>query len=201
MDDWSIEPLVLSRDLEDVLALEALCFTNPTTRDMLTWEAERSDVTHAFVLRPPGYAGGGQVEAQVDGQPDGPNAGRVEGQADGPPAMVAYCSVWLIFEELHINTLAVHPAWRRQGLAVRLLRYVLTDAVARGADKATLEVRRSNIAAQRLYERFGFATTAVRTNYYRDPIEDALILWRHQLSRWSADEPPSPSGRETPGVA
>lgn len=176
MDDWSIAPLELSRDLEDVLALEALCFTNPTTRDMLTWEAERSDVTHGFVLRPP------------------------TGQAGAPP-IVGYCSVWLIFEELHINTLAVHPEWRRQGLAVRMLRHILADAVARGADKATLEVRRSNVAAQRLYERFGFATTAVRTNYYRDPIEDALILWRYHLSRWSIDEPPAPSGRETPGVA
>lgn len=177
-DNWPIEPLDLARDLEDVLALEGLCFTNPTTRDMLVWEAERSDVSHGFVLRPSASA-----------------------RAAGAPAIVAYCSIWLIFEELHINTLAVHPEWRRQGLAVRLLMHVFAAAVARGAEKATLEVRRSNVAAQRLYERFGFATTAVRPNYYRDPVEDALILWRYHLGRALTDEAPPGEGRETPGVA
>jgi ribosomal-protein-alanine N-acetyltransferase len=157
---WVIESMRLDRDLEDVLALEHLCFTNPTTRDMLTWEAERSDVTRAYVLRPPASAADGQEQ----------------------PAILAYCSVWLIFEELHINTLAVHPEWRRHGIASRLLRHVLADAVGQGATKATLEVRRSNEAARQLYERFGFETTAVRTSYYRDPVEDALILWRHDLA-------------------
>src|SRR5262249_18341482 len=143
--------------------------TNPTTRDMLTWEAERSDVTHAYVLGP----SPARIEAaRRDGQPV-------------PPRIVGYCSVWLIFEELHINTLAIHPDWRRSGLASHLIRHVLGEAVRQGAEKATLEVRRSNLAAQRLYERFGFETTAVRTNYYRDPVEDALILWRLNLSRFA----------------
>lgn len=158
---WVIEAMRLDRDLEDVLALEGLCFTNPTTRDMLTWEAERSDVTRSYVLRLP--------SSQQQAAPQ-------------QPAIIAYCSVWLIFEELHINTLAVHPDWRRHGIASHLLRYVLADAVRQGATKATLEVRRSNEAARQLYERFGFETTAVRANYYRDPIEDALILWRHDLA-------------------
>jgi ribosomal-protein-alanine N-acetyltransferase len=165
---WIIESMHLDRDLEDVLALEALCFTNPTTRDMLKWEAERSDVTRAYVLRP------------------------LREEPAPAPAILAYCSVWLIFEELHINTLAVHPDWRRNGLASTLLRHVLADAVQQGADKATLEVRRSNEAARQLYERFGFETTAVRTNYYRDPVEDALILWRHHLASAIESARPEP---------
>jgi ribosomal-protein-alanine N-acetyltransferase len=55
---------------------------------------------------------------------------------------------------------------------------VLSDGAARGAHRATLEVRRSNQAALRLYEKFGFAVTAVRRNYYSHPEEDALVLWR-----------------------
>lgn len=91
---------------------------------------------------------------------------------------VAYCSAWLLPGELHINNLAVLPEHRRQGLARRLLDAVLAAAEAEGASTATLEVRRSNRAALSLYESLDFRTTAVRPDYYRDPVEDALILWR-----------------------
>jgi [ribosomal protein S18]-alanine N-acetyltransferase len=158
--EWIIEPLQLERDLDDVIALEAICFTNPTTREMLRHEVESSDVLHAYVMREATSASAGEL-------------------ARG--AVVAYCSVWIIFDELHINTLAVHPDRRRQGLASLLLTHVLDDAVRRGAEKATLEVRRSNEGALRLYERFGFEVGGVRKEYYRQPVEDALILWRPRL--------------------
>jgi ribosomal-protein-alanine N-acetyltransferase len=93
-----------------------------------------------------------------------------------PP--VAYCSAWLLPGELHINNLAVTPAWRRQGLARQLLRAVLAAAEAEGASRATLEVRRSNLPAIRLYEGLGFRAAAVRPDYYLEPVEDALVLWR-----------------------
>jgi ribosomal-protein-alanine N-acetyltransferase len=98
----------------------------------------------------------------------------------GPPGdpPVAYCSAWLLPGELHINNLAVVPAWRRQGLARQLLRAVLGAAEAEGTSRATLEVRRSNLAAIRLYEGLGFTATAVRPDYYLEPVEDALVLWR-----------------------
>ena len=94
--------------------------------------------------------------------------------------------MWIIFDELHINTLAVHPELRRQGLASLLLTHVIEAAVRRGADKATLEVRRSNEGALKLYERFGFEVGGVRKEYYRQPVEDALILWRTGLRSPSA---------------
>jgi ribosomal-protein-alanine N-acetyltransferase len=100
----------------------------------------------------------------------------VLGPPGGPP--VAYCSAWLLPGELHINNLAVVPAWRRQGLARQLLRAVLAAAEAEGASRATLEVRRSNLAAVRLYGGLGFKATAVRPDYYLEPVEDALVLWR-----------------------
>ena len=95
-------------------------------------------------------------------------------------AVVAYCSGWVIFDELHVNNLAVDPAWRRRGVASALLTFVLQDAAAEGANSATLEVRRSNEPARRLYERFGFAFAGVRAAYYREPVEDALVLWRNR---------------------
>jgi [ribosomal protein S18]-alanine N-acetyltransferase len=97
--------------------------------------------------------------------------------------VVAYCAGWVIFDELHINNLAVDPAWRRRGVASELLRFVLEEAAGEGATRATLEVRRSNEAARQLYERFGFSFAGVRTAYYREPVEDALVLWRNGPAR------------------
>lgn len=96
--------------------------------------------------------------------------------------VAGYCACWVILDELHINSLAIDPARRRQGLASALLRAVIRDAVAAGATQATLEVRRSNTAALALYERLGFAVEGVRADYYQQPREDALILWCRALA-------------------
>jgi len=65
---------------------------------------------------------------------------------------------------------------------------VLTEVAGEGVQCATLEVRRSNLAAQRLYERLGFAIAGQRRNYYSHPEEDALILWRRGADRQAAAE-------------
>jgi ribosomal-protein-alanine N-acetyltransferase len=89
--------------------------------------------------------------------------------------IVGFCACWVIEDEVHVNTLAVDPPLRRQGIATALL-----DAVLRltGARRATLEVRQSNAAAIRLYEKLGFRIAAVRPRYYGEPEEDGLVLWR-----------------------
>lgn len=101
-------------------------------------------------------------------------------RADG--VLIGFCACWVILDELHINSLAVDPAWRRQGMARRLVGEVVRDAAAAGATQATLEVRRSNTAALALYERLGFACEGVRKDYYQSPREDALVLWRRSLA-------------------
>jgi ribosomal-protein-alanine N-acetyltransferase len=67
------------------------------------------------------------------------------------------------------------------GIASALLRRVLAEGAKMGARRATLEVRRSNDIARRLYERFGFSVAGVRRGYYSQPTEDALVLWRESL--------------------
>lgn len=96
--------------------------------------------------------------------------------------LLAYCACWVIADELHINSLAVSPDVRRQGRARRLLRDVFRDVVSEGVSAATLEVRRSNLAARGLYEGLGFRVEAVRADYYVAPREDALILWHRRLA-------------------
>ena len=97
-------------------------------------------------------------------------------------ALVGFCACWVILDELHINSVAVGDAWRRRGLASRLLRDVCRDAVSAGATQATLEVRRSNTAAIALYDRLGFTCEGVRKDYYQAPREDALVLWCRKLA-------------------
>jgi ribosomal-protein-alanine N-acetyltransferase len=96
--------------------------------------------------------------------------------------VVAFCACWVVFDELHINSFAVAPDWRRRGLATRLLQEVFRDARADGATAATLEVRSSNVAARALYEKLGFVVEGVRRDYYQAPREDALILWNRRLA-------------------
>jgi len=95
--------------------------------------------------------------------------------------VTAFCSCWIVCDELHINTLAVDPEFRRQGLATVMMRQLLTLAEREGACRAMLEVRRSNTPAIRLYESLGFQVSDVRKAYYTHPEEDALILTRQTL--------------------
>lgn len=92
------------------------------------------------------------------------------------PAVAGYIGFWLIVDEAHISTLAVHPDWRGRGVGRLLLRCALNLAVASGARLATLEVRHSNLAAIQLYHEFGFNVVGRRPRYYKDNNEDALLM-------------------------
>ena len=95
--------------------------------------------------------------------------------------VVGYAGVWLMVDEAHITTFAVHPSWRRRRVGERLLLSVIDVAVARGAREATLEVRLSNMPARRLYEKYGFRPVGIRPRYYSDNGEDALIMTTEAL--------------------
>jgi ribosomal-protein-alanine N-acetyltransferase len=151
MVTWRIEPLATTQQIDEVLSIEEASFTNPWTREMYLADLANRGVSFCFL-------------AQDD-----------EGRA------VGFCSVWRVADEVHINNLAVKPEFRRMGVATALLNYALREAARRGARRATLEVRRSNDAARRLYERFGFAVAGIRRGYYTNPVEDALVLWRESL--------------------
>lgn len=96
--------------------------------------------------------------------------------------VVGYGGFWHIFDEAHISNIAIDPQYRSQGLGKLLLLHLLEEASARGATKATLEVRRTNVAAQGMYLRFGFKIVSVRKNYYVDEHEDALIMWNDDIA-------------------
>lgn len=90
-------------------------------------------------------------------------------------SIVAYAGLLIVEDDAHITTVAVDPQARQKRIGTHLMINLVDRALAIGAKHLTLEVRVSNSAARRLYERFGFAPVGVRKDYYRD--EDALVMW------------------------
>ena len=97
-------------------------------------------------------------------------------------AVVGFAGLWLMVDEAHITTFAVHPDWRRQGIGRRLLDALVVQAADLGAARLTLEVRVSNTAAQALYQGHGFTVAGRRTGYYTDDGEDAFVMTTPPLS-------------------
>ena len=103
----------------------------------------------------------------------------------GEVASVAVLIYWLVLDEAHIATLAVHPGLRRQGLGRSILRQALEEAASEGAKTAYLEVRESNQAAIDLYQSFGFEIVGHRPRYYIT--EDAVLMTLQSLEHGLID--------------
>jgi ribosomal-protein-alanine N-acetyltransferase len=151
-----IEPATLA-DLNAIVRIEEACFSAPWTRKML--EAELSGNQFSCFL----------VAKQADESTD--------------PRLVGYVNFWVVFEELRIMNLAVVPSVRRHGIGRRLAARALEVGCDRSASKALLEVRASNHAARRLYSELGFEEVSVRSRYYTNPIEDAVLMESAPLRR------------------
>jgi ribosomal-protein-alanine N-acetyltransferase len=95
--------------------------------------------------------------------------------------VAGYGGLMTVAEDGHITTIAVDPTLRRRGLGKRILLQLVDQAMARGVQQLTLEVRNSNRQAQELYRRFGFAPAGIRRGYYVDNREDALVMWAHDV--------------------
>ena len=142
------------KEVEPISGLEALCFPNPWTYDMLYSDICENKITE-YVLcskgeRPVGYGG-----------------------------------MWLICDEAHITNICTHPKYRKKGIGSGILEWLMKKAVEMGAERMTLEVRVSNVAAMHLYESHGFHIYGKRNGYYSDNGEDAYILWCDDLKSFS----------------
>lgn len=142
----SIRPMTVA-DLDAVMPIEEASYPTPWKRSMFESDLRGNPFARFFVA----------------GDPD---QGRV----------IGYVCFWKVFSELHLMNLSVHSDWRRSGIGEELGRWTLSWARENGISLITLEVRASNEAAKRLYEKLGFKIVAVRHNYYREPHEDALIM-------------------------
>ena len=95
--------------------------------------------------------------------------------------IVGYAGLLFSLSDGHVTTIAVDPDRQGAQIGTRLLLVLLREAIGRGATAITLEVRASNDAANALYRHFGFVPVGTRKGYYRNPQEDALVLWAHEV--------------------
>ncbi len=94
--------------------------------------------------------------------------------------VIGYCGFWLVAGEAQVTRVAVNEELRGQGFGTRLTAALINKAWELGAEAITLEVRESNLAAQRAYLTCGFASEGIRPNYYEDNHENAVIMWLYK---------------------
>lgn len=92
--------------------------------------------------------------------------------------IAGFAGIMVIVDEAELLNIAVHPGYRRRGIGKLLLEQMIQEAVRHGARRMLLEVRRSNCSAIDLYTRFQFTAFSERRNYYKNPVEDAIIMER-----------------------
>ena len=98
----------------------------------------------------------------------------ITAKVDG--VVAGYITYSVIIDEVQIANVAVHPDFRRKGIAEKLLRFLIDVAKESNMFVITLEVRNSNIPAIKLYEKCDFSNVGVRKNYYKNPTEDAILM-------------------------
>ncbi|GAB4411277.1 MAG: ribosomal protein S18-alanine N-acetyltransferase [Anaerolineales bacterium] len=155
------------QDIPEVLEIERVCFSMPWSAHAYRYEIEENTLSWYVVARPaPRQAERGLLDKILNL--------RSAGQPRTP--IIGYGGFWMMVDEAHISTLAVAPPHRRRGVGELLLLTMIEEAQRRGAAVVTLEVRVSNLPAQRLYEKYGFTVQGRRVRYYSDNGEDAYIM-------------------------
>lgn len=146
---WPIQ-LATLENLDELVTLEEACFSVPWSRRSFEAELEGNQFSRVLMILHPDT--GLKIKA------------------------IGYICAWIIFEEIRFLNVAVHPEFRRQGLAKRLIGEALRLGRESGCCRGMLEVRATNTAAKNLYEDFQFRAYSTRKSYYTNPTEDAILM-------------------------
>lgn len=93
--------------------------------------------------------------------------------------VIGYAGMWHVVTEGHITNIAVDSLYRNKGIGDMLLNQLTKIAIEKEMIGITLEVRMSNVPAQKLYFKHGYKVEGFRKNYYADTKEDAIIMWKY----------------------
>ena len=167
----SVEPLpfVVRRmqkgDIPDVMSIEKCSFPSPWPESAYHYELSFRRDSRFYVLQ----------LYQADDWSRSSWKERSLGRSGENSSILGYYGVRFPSRRAHLCTLAIHPNWRGRGLGQFALLCALDEALQRGVDAVTLEVRTSNTIAQQIYEKAGFVRNSIRQSYYRDG-EDAWVM-------------------------
>ena len=139
---------ICEADVSQIHEIEKLCFAMPWSEESIRKDVEENVVARWLVLD------------------------------DGEGNVLAYAGMWFVLDEAHVCNVAVHPDHRRKGYGMLVFSELEKLAMENSMSMMTLEVRRSNIAAQNLYHACGFLDVGYRKRYYEDNKEDALIMYK-----------------------
>jgi len=136
-------------DLETVKSIDKLAFPNPWPENSFQYELEKNTNARLWV-------------AELE---------------DGDKfTIIAFAVIWLILDEAHIGTYAIHPEYQQRGFGKQFLAFIGKQLISENITKIFLEVRQSNHSAIHLYQKFGFTIDSERKNYYRDNGETAILM-------------------------
>lgn len=145
------EPMIRpirEEDVSQIHEIEKLCFAMPWSEESILHDVKENVVARWLVMD------------------------------DGAGNVLAYAGMWFVLDEAHVCNVAVHPDHRRKGYGKKIFEALEKLAQDNSMSMMTLEVRRSNIAAQNLYHACGFLDVGYRKRYYEDNKEDALIMYK-----------------------
>ena len=149
---------IREEDVPQIHEIEKLCFAMPWREESILHDVKENVVARWLVLD----GGEGQV--------------------------LAYAGMWFVLDEAHVCNVAVHPDHRRKGYGRMIFEALERLAQENSMSMMTLEVRRSNIAAQNLYHACGFLDVGYRKRYYEDNKEDALIMYKEFVYNQTQEE-------------
>lgn len=152
MSDLKIFPMSFT-DLEEVMEIENLSFPQPWHKSQFKKE----------LINPISF----------------PFVGKI--LHNGKLKLISYIVFWLVSDEAHILNIAVHPEYLRRGIATELMFFSMANMQEMGAIDIFLEVRSSNVAANRLYKSLGFKDIGLRKGYYENG-EDAMVMYYELMS-------------------
>jgi [ribosomal protein S18]-alanine N-acetyltransferase len=150
-DDQLVIELLRRRHLADVLDIEQVSYPKPWTLKVFHSELELARSGQRYY-----------IVARVGNE------------------VVGYAGLMFVMGDAHVTNIAVAVDRQRSGVATRLLAELAWEAIGRGCEAMTLEVRVSNAAAQALYRNFGFVPAGVRQRYYENT-ENAIVMWCHDI--------------------
>ncbi len=136
------------RDYARLAIIEKICFVSPWTKEQIKGEVECNQFANFYVF---------EVEENTQ------------------KTIIGYYDYWVTFDSATIAQIAVIPEYRKQGIASIMMQEIIDDCYAKRVRNLTLEVRKNNAKAQRLYEKFGFKAILLKPHYY-DNGDDAIYM-------------------------